>query len=201
MATHAIDWRTNYRAVFGVLSDPVALAWESYVAANVPDAGIGDIDAAVAELCDTWAAGERVKPSVKDVCKVIREQKLKARGFNLEKPFPVRQAEARIDRTPHDQSLARWNIVCEGIQWHEGRPNGGNWAAHLEAHALANGGLTVPYWAATTARRAVCFVLTRDTHVAGMDVETAALYARVAGLSVAALAEEKRYVDNQEESK
>lgn len=65
-----IDWKTNYRAVFGDLSAPRMEAWEKFLFANVRGTSSSEIDDAVACLCATWTRTDE-RPDVKDISRTI----------------------------------------------------------------------------------------------------------------------------------
>jgi len=193
MATKAIDWKTNYRAVFGALSDQQADAWSRFAGENLDGLGIDEMDLAVAVLCDSWPFDSNRKPSVRDVCRTIRDMRLRKRGIQTEIPFPVRQLRDTISRTDEDGTLRRWDLVCGGVA--HTQIGGPDWAAWLERHAVKHGGLTVPWWAATPTRFASCRVLTRDEFLASVDEATAAIYRAAGVCSLAELTTARTWED------
>ena len=157
------------------------------------------MDKAVAVLCDTWPQDSKANPRITAICRTIRELRLKARGIDTSKPFEVRQAEAILHRTTEDDSLTRWDLIC-GIS--DMRSNGKHhidWAPHLFRYAIANGGLTIPYWAATEDRRKVFGVVERDEYISRLDEPLRSVYNRMYGLSIAKVAQALRCVPERGE--
>ena len=198
MSTKAIEWRINYRAVFGAITDQQADAWERYAAENLDGLESDAMNNAIAVLCDNWPTDINRRPGVKDVCRIIREQRLRKRGIATEKPFEVRQAESVLRANPDNGTLYRWGVVCDSMDKGDSMTRG-LWAAHLERYAIAHGGLTAPYWSDTVSRRSAgCLIMDRQTYGVSLPPDDRDILDRMTGMSFARLAESKRFVMDEE---
>jgi len=80
MDVAAIDWRINYRAVFGPLAEDRAKTWWEFIAANLRGDAltVEDMNQAVAELCASW---ERPRaPTVRDLFFAVVKRRKESGG-------------------------------------------------------------------------------------------------------------------------
>lgn len=165
-----MNWRTTWVGYFGPLSQERAEAWQAILAAEIPNSNEQHLQKAVEVLAATWDS-ERA-PTLRTLKGEVRRAALRARGINVEVPFPVRRARDSIYRMAVE-GLGRWNLICETVQTPEGR----EWGEYLERMAVKSGGLTVPYWAESALRAKGCVVMCKADFMATLPDDVRAEYA------------------------
>jgi predicted metalloprotease with PDZ domain len=107
MSIKAINWRTNYAAVWRPVSEKQADAWEEFWTANMNGVGPGEVDEAVAALAAIrtrdWS------PSVWDIMKEMYKQRREKRGLEGDNYEDGRWQYELKAASPED----RWSLVVE----------------------------------------------------------------------------------------